>query len=560
MVGTRTFNLKIDKVTFLLGLAVFVLGLGIRLVGITWGLPNAQRITSLHPDEPIVLGVAQSIQPTQGNFTPGFYNYGTLYLTTLRIATDVVNGYGGGPQAKDGSDIPAATARYHLAGRVISALSGAGIGWVVVTLLVPLAGRRGALAGGLACALSPGLVVHSRFQTVDVFATFLAISSLFWCVKAVTTRAPSLKWMAYAGVLAGLSGGTKYTGLLLLVPAFVAAWFGFQETRRMKAAGIAVAATCLAFVIATPGVLLQTGAFMRDFKYEALHTSQGHGLTFVGTSPGFIYHLSNLAESMSVFLVVLGAVGLAWLAYRREPWGLVVVSFAVLYYILIGRAEVKFLRYVFPLIPLLACGLGALVGLLERKGRMWRYGNVLSIMGIAGFGGGGLFSTLLYTQWMNQPDLRDSVGADLVAKGGSVGIPEDAWFWTPTLYPEVAVSRGVPFARRLQAQSAAPVKVLQVVDGDQRPAWSTRLIEEQKPDRIVFTSFEYDDLERISRLNPIPPEDKPLADTFVGFLKTLNRDYELESVRGIDGPKVHDLMYIRPTVWVWKRKTVSPSP
>lgn len=557
VVGRSTFNLKIDKVTFLLGLAVFALGLAIRLVGIGWGLPNAQRITSLHPDEPIVLGVSQSLQPAQGKLTPGFYNYGTLYLTLLRVSTDVVNGYGGGPQAKDGSDLPAATARYHLAGRILSALSGAGIGWVVVALLVPLVGRRGALAGGLACALAPGLVVHSRFQTVDVFATFLAISSLYWAVKVATSEAPSLKWVAFAAVLSGLSGGTKYTGLLLVVPIGVAAFYGFRRSpeRLAKAAGIAVAATALAFLFATPGALLETDAFLRDFKYEALHTSQGHGLTFVGTSPGFAYHMVNLIDSTSILMVVLGLAGVGWLAFRRHPGMVVLLSFALVYYVLIGRAEVKFLRYVLPLVPVLACGFGAMVGRLELRGGFWRYGNVFSIMALTGIGGGGLFSTILYTQWMSQPDVRDSVGADLIAKNGSVGIPEDAWFWTPTLYPQVAVSRGVPFPRRLAAQNAAPVKVVQVVDGEARPVWSKRLIEELRPDRITFSSFEYDDLERISKLKPVPAEDQDVALNFVGFMSALNRDYELESVVGLDGPKVHDLMYIRPTIWVWKRKT-----
>jgi hypothetical protein len=559
-VGQSTFNFKIDRVAFLLGLAVFVLGLGLRLVGITWGLPNDQRTTSLHPDEPIVLGVARAIQPAQGNFTPGFYNYGTFYMTILRVATDVVNGYGGGPQAKDGSDIPAATARYHLAGRVISAVSGAAIGWVVVALMVPLLGRRAALAAGLACALAPGMVVHSRFQTVDVFATFLAISSLFWAVKIAMSEAPSLKWVGYAAVLAGLSGGTKYTGLLLLIPLLVAVGFSFRGARLVPAIGMAIGATVLAFLSATPGALLQTDAFMRDFKYEALHTSQGHGLTFVSTGPGFVYHLSNLAETVSVLGVVIGGIGLAWAIAKRHRWAVVLVVFAVLYYVLIGRAEVKFLRYVFPLVPLVACGFGAAVAFFEQRGGFWRYANVLSIIALTGVGGGGLYSSILYTQWMSQPDPRDAVGQELVKEGGSVGIPEDAWFWTATVYPEAAVPRGVPFARRLEAQKLAPVPVLQVVDGESRPAWSIRLIDELKPDRITFTSFESDDLQRIQASGSVPAEDKPLVDSFVEFQTALNRDYEVESVTGFDGPKVHDLMYIRPTVWVWKRKTPSLTP
>ncbi|MES1227908.1 MAG: glycosyltransferase family 87 protein [Armatimonadota bacterium] len=570
-VGKSAFNFKIDKRAFALGFAIFALGLLIRLIGIGWGLPNSERVTSLHPDEPIVLGVAQRIQPTQLNFTPGFYNYGTFYPSLLRVAIDGINAYGGGPVGEKPTpeSIAVATAHYHMAGRVISALAGAAIGWVVVLLLLPFAGQLGAGAGGLACAIAPGLVVHSRFQTVDVLATFLAACSLLWAIRVATVEAPSLKWVGFAGMLAGLSAGTKYTGLLLLLPLCTGIYFGFKsdKIRLGKALGIAVGSILIAFVVSTPGVLLQTDAFMRDFKYEALHTSQGHGLTFIGTSSGFIYHLSNLAETLSPLLLLMGAIGLAWLAYQKQKWVVVMVVFGLAYYVLIGRAEVKFLRYVLPLVPVIACGFGGLVGWLHQQAGYVKYINVFGIVALTGFGGGGLYQTIVFSQWMQGDDLRDVVGRDLRQKApASVGIVEDAWFWTPTLYPMAAVPRAVPFLARLEAQQAAPVKVLQVVDGEARPQWDTRLIEQLKPDRITFTSFEYDDLERMAHMTKVPDQDKPLVDAFILFLKTLNRDYEPELPEGMsqplgmEGPKVHDLMYIRPTIWVWKRKTASPTP
>ena len=55
-VGKKAFDIQIDRVAFSLGLAVFLVGLAIRLVGIGWGLPTPERTSSLHPDEPVVLG------------------------------------------------------------------------------------------------------------------------------------------------------------------------------------------------------------------------------------------------------------------------------------------------------------------------------------------------------------------------------------------------------------------------------------------------------------------------------------------------------------------------
>jgi len=107
-------------------LGVFAVALIVRLIGIGWGLPNEQRNQSLHPDEPVIWAYSQSIEPAKGDFTPGFYNYGTFYLTILRVSTDIVASYGGGPKDDSEQALWRAIGRYHKAGRVISALAGAG--------------------------------------------------------------------------------------------------------------------------------------------------------------------------------------------------------------------------------------------------------------------------------------------------------------------------------------------------------------------------------------------------------------------------------------------------
>ena len=105
---------------------IFLGALVIRLVGIDWGLPNNIRAFSLHPDEQVNLIYARQIEPLKFKFTPGFYNYGTLYLTLLRIVSDVVGTYAGGfDQA--GNLTPFGMGQVHLAGRILNSLFGAGL-------------------------------------------------------------------------------------------------------------------------------------------------------------------------------------------------------------------------------------------------------------------------------------------------------------------------------------------------------------------------------------------------------------------------------------------------
>src|SRR5437763_667705 len=70
-----------------IGVAIFALSLGLRLIGITWGLPNALHYDSYHPDEPINWAASQRIDPAHLQFVPGFYNYGTFFLTASKIAS-----------------------------------------------------------------------------------------------------------------------------------------------------------------------------------------------------------------------------------------------------------------------------------------------------------------------------------------------------------------------------------------------------------------------------------------------------------------------------------------
>ncbi len=102
-------------------------------------------------------------------------------------------------------------------------------------------------------------------------------------------------------MFAGLSGSTKYTGVLGLLTLLVIL-YAYRKASFIKEALIAVGATAAAFVLATPGVLLDNERFMHDFTYEMQHTSQGHGLVFEGTANGFLFHLLNLFQGFGTIV------------------------------------------------------------------------------------------------------------------------------------------------------------------------------------------------------------------------------------------------------------------
>ncbi|MCO5297936.1 MAG: glycosyltransferase family 39 protein [Fimbriimonadaceae bacterium] len=546
-----------------LALGLVVLAFLIRLLGVGWGLPNALHNQSYHPDELVIWSYAQQIEPSKLHFDPGFYNYGTLYLTLLRVASDVVSAY-------SGAEGWAAIGQMHLAGRLLSVLFGAGTVWFVFQMLRRRTHLFGAALGAAALTLAPGHVVHSRFQTVDVTAGFFLAGALYFALElfrplrsedAPEGRIRSDLWLAVAsGAFAGLSAGTKYTGILALLALFVA--LGFERRPGwLRLAGIGTLASLSVFVLVTPGALLNTGKFLTDVRFEMLHTSTGHGLVFAGYPSGFLVHAFNLAVGFGAVMAVMGAVGLAGAAWRRRGWALALLGFAAPYAVLIGRADVLFLRYTFPLMIVLAVGFGAFVGWAHQRRGYAMAWVALGILGVGGLDGAGARGTAVMTAWMMGADPRDEAALELekATKGQPderVGVPSDPWFYTVPLYPDTGLPRSVPFAKRDEARRAAvEPQVVQFVpeDPDQRFDWDVRLLTEIAPEYVVFSSFEWNDVGRLQGMTGLDPVVRLQVERAAAFRKELERRYKLERVYGWPTVPVHDLQYIRPTVWVWKR-------
>lgn len=547
------------KPVSLIAIAFFVVSMVLRLIGWTWGLPTQGQDFSLHPDEYPNAAFSQQIDLAKGKLTPGVYNYGTLYFTVLKVAGDVAITYGGNPE-KPNERI----ALVHKAGRFLNLVFGSllpVVAWLALS-------RRGSWQGaGLAAgmlAVAPALTVHARFQTVDMLALLLSLAGLIAAFNILDEDEQALKWALIGGAFCGLSAGTKYVGIVGLLPIFVAL---AMRLKKGAVAGIvgATFVSAIAFFLATPGSFLDREAFWRDFQFELDHTKTGHGIVFSGTPNALIYHLGNFVLGFGALASILGLAGLLHGAKQKDRIAILALVFFAIYLIAIARAEIKFMRYVLPLFLPLAIGLGRLIQNLpaemsEKAKKVALAGAVLSV---AGIDRGGLMGSVQFALQMSMPDTRTVVAEYLKQDPSkSVGVVSDPWFWTPTLYPETAAPR---FAgpERIQAfREASPLPVLQYLPETGIPDrydWDTRLLTDLKPDRVVFSSFETQAVDRIAALKKAGRKftdiESLLADRYVAFAELLSKEYEVEKVFN---PKptilVEDMEYVGPTVWVWKKK------
>ncbi len=565
-----------------LPLILFVLALGIRLIGIGWGLPNNVHQESYHPDESIIWISSQQVEPAKFSFTPGFYNYGTLYLTTLKIASDMTAAYTGGYDPKNPDTAWSYMARCHLAGRWLSALAGAGMALMVFLILRRFSSDVGAMFGGLLIALAPAHVVHSRFQTVDILAAFLLSVSAYFALKFLPSKleevkvTSDVKLAVLAGLFAGLSAGTKYTGILCLFTLYVAVFMA-RRPSAIKLSLIGTGAALAAFFLVTPGAILDNAKFMQDFVYEMKHTSAGHGLIFEGTTSGFLYHLSNLFFGIGFILTLAAMAGLGAGAFRKHAWALALLAFFIPYYLLIGRAEVKFIRYTFPLYLALGVGFGWLMGKAREKEGKWHIVVAAGILGLGGLEMGGLRGTALFTGWMASPDPRELAGKYLSGLDTTVGVVTDPWFYTPSIHPELGrrlIARpDIPFPVKTgyepldpltmamtkpKIERYAPLDELGQRDLAHRTDWDIRLLENDKPEYVVISSFEGEGLDRLSRQSNLSPAAETMVKQSKEFMERLKTNYVIDRQFGPGGDElVHDMMYVQPTVWVWKRKATT---
>lgn len=535
---------------------IFVGAFLLRLVGVDWGLPNAMRAFSLHPDEPVNLLYARQIIPGKLDFTPGFYNYGTLYLTLLRIVSDVVGTYAGGFDA-NGNLTPAAMGQIHLAGRLLNCVFGAGLAAVTYLIGTRFLKPIGGVVAGALVAVAPALVVHSRFQTVDMLAAFLAISSVYFAVKLLDEETPFLKTVAIAGALAGLSAGTKYVGFVAVIVLLPAIFFR-DKTQLVKGFGIGLVACLGAFVISTPGSILDREAFMRDFLFELNHSKEGHGLVFVGTSAAPIYHLGNLASGFSLFALVAGLAGLVVAVARKEKVAILIGLFFLLYFVAVSGVQIKFMRYILPTIPVLALGVGFVLHRLEEVEKK-RIAIVAGIILVGGLDRGALNGSLVYSLLMKAPDARDTAGKWLKEQNAtSVGVATDPWFWSVTLHPEMQATRMLGRKRLVEMwRTWENPKVIRFVteNPDETPDWDPKILTEGKPEYVAFTSLEYAAVDRIAQMKQIDPQYQGLVDRYNLFIKTLGENYTAVQAGDVTHvPMVEDMEYIRPRVVIWKKK------
>ncbi len=373
-------NLRLRTLAPYVGLAA--LALSLRWYGLDWG--------NYHPDEWAIASFAEGIGAprsiteffsAESPLNPGWFNYGSLPLVLFAIIEWL------GDQLREFADF--------VPQRQVLWRGAMGISDAVTVILVARIGRHvyGAAVGLLAAvfyALAVLPIQLSHYYTVDPLMTALLMGSL---LAAITFLRSRNQWVGFvAAALLALAISTKATAIVFSIPVALA-WLIYlgtairgaanaSEIRRALNQAILAALIALAvFAIAQPYALIDWATYSADILQQARMASGEIELPFtiqyINTTPWF-YHIRNVVLwGLGVPLGIAALAGVAigiWRAGRnRNTIELLLIVSLLIPFLWIGAQQVKFMRYLLPLYPLLcisaALAITSCIPLLAHWGR-----------------------------------------------------------------------------------------------------------------------------------------------------------------------------------------------
>ncbi|MCE5314902.1 MAG: glycosyltransferase family 39 protein [Armatimonadota bacterium] len=530
---------------------VILLAAALRLAGLRWGLPDSIHAYSYHPDEFLTIGAAFSSVYLGRSFDPHFYNYPSLYIYLSALAMAVGIGYGliGGG---DG---------VYLAARLVTVMMGVGAVAATYWAGEEMFGKTAGLLAALVLAIAPLHVQHSHFATVDVPSTLFVALALGYCARIMKYS----DWRDYilAGAMAGLATGTKYNAVLVIFSVIAAhflrdgvRWPSIRSTKLWVSLGCVIAA----FVISTPGCVLRTTEFLHGLKYEMAHTSTGHGLVFAGTGNGFIYTFtSSFWYGLGPLLAILMLISLVGAVIKRDRMTLVVLAFALPYYVLISLSQVRFARYTLLMFPAVALMIGWFCQWILTRGTAAKR-RIWAALGIAFFALA-LICPLVIDRLFLVSDLRDVAARWIfrnVPKKSSIGMIDLPWFYSPPLSKEFGFGTVI---QREKAVASTPYDII-VFSQCGRPGgwWS----EKTAPDWVVVTDYEVDDALRLRGNDHISMQQQRNVRRILTDYDLVRKHYIVRKrfanhlmFHGLgfgDTRRLpHDMRYVSPTITIYER-------
>ncbi|MDA0264002.1 MAG: DUF2298 domain-containing protein [Chloroflexi bacterium] len=373
-------------------LLIFVVAIGLRLNGVNWDqgyafhpderdiymrsgcmydlltdAPNAQDCgyVRAEPDaQPGLPGIGTLFSADRSPLNPHWFPLGSILIYVMVFFRSVAELF---------TDLNSLDMRYF--GRPLSALADVGSVAMVFILGRKLYGQGvGLLAAGLT-AVSVINIQNSHFYRPETFSVFFTLAS-FWAMWRMLEHKRPID-SAILGLMLGLAIAPKVSILPILAPMFLIYWYWVLDEvegywsditpelvqKVFSHAALAAVVAAGVFFISAPYAILDVGAFVGDLAAQTrMARTAGFWpftIQYIDT-PAFIYQIQQstvwglgipLGIAAWLSIPVTALIGAFNKATRRAD--LFLLAWVVPGFLFLETFEVHFLRYVFPLVPVM---------------------------------------------------------------------------------------------------------------------------------------------------------------------------------------------------------------
>jgi hypothetical protein len=550
-----------SKIVLIVLLLIILLAASLRLYGIWWGLPTDQHYhRSFHPDETAKLDVIMGMSLAKLDLNPHWFIKGTMQFyvigAVLKVASvfDIVKLKG----HQFYVDHPSELAKLYVLGRLLTVLVSLLTIFLVFIIGSKLYNRGVGLFAALLLSVLPVDVVNSHYMKTDVPQTFWLLVTVICAIKI--WRSKKRIWYVLAGLSAGFATATKYPAGLSVFLITIAHLLQIEtkvspgkilRSLFNKKLVLGYSFAVFGFIIGNPYALLSFGEFWQDVHntavgsttlFSTIHLDYDFELDGYLRGPMWTYYLSHIMHyGMGLPLQIASITSILFALIKRSRAGVLLLSWVVPYFLLMGSANYAVVRYLTPLGPflmILSASMFLSIPRLLTERVPIRYGRIvfpallaLLLVGIFLYS---LFYSLAYDKVMASQDPRitalDWIKAN-IPKGSHIGVAFCIHWYTPPLDKEEY--RIVPID----------------MDPDK--------LHLEPPEYFLITNYEYRQYLRLGEFFPYPRTAQALDILLDGKQYEQIRLFEQHpNLCGIPFPNQfppHDWMYPYPTVMILKR-------
>ncbi|MBL7191939.1 glycosyltransferase family 39 protein [bacterium] len=325
----------------------------IRFVGIWWGYP-----VLLHGDEQgeIVSGAFDILDFGASNGVPPITHNGPLLKYLMAFIFGIWGIIGSLFVSMQGMiDIWKASTIDHIIARIV-------IGLLAGTFTVYMLYRIGSRFGGRICGLAAAFLLAVTFKhvefshlaTSDISAVLLVVLVLHFALKYIDSgRLSELRW---SGIFWGAAAAVKLSTMPALIIPFTAWVLAKPPSVKGKWQGIInlVLFSFGAAALFHLPYLANPLSFIKEIVFTLLVQTFYYDKGFFWYFRPDIFPASELPTAgmgFTLLLVCLAGLTASLIAPGKKKW--VVLAFPIIFYLIIGNAQVKLTRYFLPMIPFL---------------------------------------------------------------------------------------------------------------------------------------------------------------------------------------------------------------